>query len=141
MYALAVDDKEAPLIETPGARIKRARIERGLSEMQLAAAVGISKAAIVAQEAAGTENFPKLPNALKIAKVLGVSPWYIAFGKEETEVMPGVVHSAGAVSVSGSGLASQADLQSAEAEMRKNYKALGERLQKIEAALKKLLPD
>jgi transcriptional regulator with XRE-family HTH domain len=79
---------EEPLALTPGQRIQRLRKARGLSETDLAAAVGgIGEAAIKKLERAPKHtHFPRLDNALKIAAVLDADVWEIAFGDEAAQV-------------------------------------------------------
>jgi transcriptional regulator with XRE-family HTH domain len=75
-----MDDNES-LVETPGKRIQRLRERAGLSRVELAAIIGVGDAAIKkAENATGLKNFPQFDNALKMAVVLGVSPWDLAFG-------------------------------------------------------------
>lgn len=74
--------KPASLADTPGTRIQAARLKAGISLAGLADRIGTTEGAIRQIEAAGPENYPKLPNALKIAAVLGLDPWVVAFGAD-----------------------------------------------------------
>lgn len=63
---------------TLGARLKDARINKGLSQGELGDLVGVSQAAVGKVELDRTEN-PR--GILKYASVLGVSPDYLLFGE------------------------------------------------------------
>lgn len=69
-------------MDTPGGRIASARTKAGLSPAALAAKIGTTEGAIRQLEVGGPENYPKLPNALKIGVILGIDPWEIAFGQK-----------------------------------------------------------
>ena len=68
-----------------GDRIKELRLARGLTQEELGELTGLQKSAIAKYENGKTENM-KRAVIMKMAKALGVSPAYLAFGEEaETE--------------------------------------------------------
>lgn len=69
------------MTETFGERLKRLRLERGLTVAKLARAIDTSEGAIRALESGGTKS-PALHTGLRIALVLGVDPYALAFGAE-----------------------------------------------------------
>lgn len=66
--------------ETFGERLKRLRIEKGLTHTQLAYRVGLTEGAIRQMES-GAIKTATFPVGMKIAKVLKVNPSYLALGE------------------------------------------------------------
>lgn len=70
-------------IESPsGLRIRDLRIERGMSQEELADALGCRQEAVSAIERKGPKT---LRTTVKVAAALDVSPSYIAFGEHSAE--------------------------------------------------------
>lgn len=101
------------MADTPGGRIAAARTKAGLSPAALAAKIGTTEGAIRQLEVGGAENYPKLPNALKIGVVLGLDPWVIAFGSEASLERRRL----GAVAVAGGAAATELRSQQVRAEL------------------------
>jgi len=66
--------------ETFAERLKRLREQRGLTVGRLALRAGLTEAAIRKMEYGDTKGHG-LINGLKIAEVLGVDPWELAYGR------------------------------------------------------------
>ncbi len=68
-------------ITTPGARLRAARLERGLTQDALAAELGVSRSAVAQWE---TDRAGQIRgNLLRIAEVLGVSLEYLLHGDDK----------------------------------------------------------
>ncbi|WP_114913631.1 helix-turn-helix domain-containing protein [Acidibrevibacterium fodinaquatile] len=66
---------------TPGARLRAARLERGLTQDALAAELGVSRSAVAQWE---TDRAGQIRgNLLRIAEVLGVSLEYLLHGDDK----------------------------------------------------------
>jgi len=65
-----------------GGRLTRCRIEKGLTQQNLAVAVGTSQA-VVQRIETGKCKHPR--NIARIAKVLGVAPAWLMYGVEQAE--------------------------------------------------------
>lgn len=74
-------------MENVGQRIKRLRESRGLSAAQLARLASTTVNAIFKIEG-GYTKAPEFVAGLRMARALGVDPWYLAFG-EGTQDAPG----------------------------------------------------
>lgn len=73
--------------ETVGARIKSARMARGLTQSDLAAEVGVSRSAVAQWE---TERAGQVRgNLTRIASVLGVTVGYLLYGEDAPAPEPG----------------------------------------------------
>lgn len=76
-----------------GQRIKLARIEKGLSQVQLAAKVGLSNSVLISGYESGRVS-PPLKTIVKIAKILGKDLNYLILGKQNLtktgQVMEGI---------------------------------------------------
>lgn len=70
-----------------GARIKYMREKKGMTQPELAKAIGIKQPSLSAIEGGGTKS-PSAINLLKIAHVLEANPWWLATGEGEPEVLP-----------------------------------------------------
>ena len=68
----------APM-ETIGDRIRQCRIARGMTQLQLAEAVGVTKGAVSQWELGGTKNV-KLDTFLRLVEVLHTTPDYLVSG-------------------------------------------------------------
>lgn len=76
-------DKDKSLIEF-GARLRMAREEKKISQMQLADMIGTTKSAISAYENGMTN--PGLNIFIEMARTLGVSMQWLGTGKESIEL-------------------------------------------------------
>lgn len=65
---------------TPGSRIRTARLHRGMSESQLAKKLGITRNAVARMEIMTRDM--KISTVTRVAGVLGVPPEWIAFGED-----------------------------------------------------------
>lgn len=65
---------------TPGSRIRTARLHRGMSESQLAKKLGITRNAVARMEIMTRDM--KISTVIRVAGVLGVPPEWIAFGED-----------------------------------------------------------
>ena len=65
---------------TPGSRIRIARLHRGMTQPQLADKLGISQPAVAQMEIDVRDM--KMSTVTRIAEVLGVPPEWIAFGED-----------------------------------------------------------
>jgi len=73
--------------ETFAERLKRLREKRSMTVGQLALRAGLTEAAIRKMEYGDTKGHGFI-NGLKIAEVLGVDPWELAFGKRSKHAAP-----------------------------------------------------
>lgn len=73
--------------ETFAERLKRLREKRGITVGQLALRAGLTEAAIRKMEYGDTKGHGFI-NGLKIAEVLGVDPWELAFGRRSKHGAP-----------------------------------------------------
>jgi transcriptional regulator with XRE-family HTH domain len=71
-------------VEGFGARLRRLRLERGLSCTQLASRVGVTESAIRQMEN-GQTKIASFVVGLRIAKELGIAAWYLAHGRAGDE--------------------------------------------------------
>lgn len=69
-----------PIIQNVGNRIKDAREAKQLTQAGLAKLIDVSRTAVTQWESSMT--FPNLEKILELAKILGVSPEYIAFNRD-----------------------------------------------------------
>jgi transcriptional regulator with XRE-family HTH domain len=72
--------------ETLADRVKRLRLARGLSHSDLASKIGVTEGAIRHIETGETQE-PKLPLGAHLAELLGVSAYYLWFGREPSGVI------------------------------------------------------
>ncbi len=73
---------EEPTKSASGLRVRDLRIERGMSQEELADALGCRQEAVSAIERKGPKT---LRTTIKVAAALDVSPSYIAFGEHSAE--------------------------------------------------------
>lgn len=73
--------------ENVGARIKYMREKKGMTQPELAQAIGIKQPSMSAIEGGGTKS-PSAINLLKIAHVLEANPWWLATGEGEADALP-----------------------------------------------------
>lgn len=66
-------------METIGDRIKRRRLEQGMTQLQLAQIAGVTKGAVSQWELGGTKNL-KLEVFLKVCEALHTTPEYLVSG-------------------------------------------------------------
>lgn len=66
-------------MKTFGERVKEARLQRGLSQQDLADAIGMKSRSTINKIELGTRN-TKIETAKKIARALNVDPDYLVFG-------------------------------------------------------------
>lgn len=71
---------ENPIIQNVGTRIKDAREAKQLTQAGLAKLIDVSRTAVTQWESSMT--FPNLEKILELSKILGVSPEYIAFNRD-----------------------------------------------------------
>lgn len=70
----------------PGARIRAARIARGMTQADLAAAIGVSRSAVAQWE---TDRAGQVRgNLARIAEILGVSTDHLVGGKPMSDLTP-----------------------------------------------------
>lgn len=69
----------AERMETIGDRIKRRRLEQGMTQLQLAQVAGVTKGAVSQWELGGTKNL-KLDVFLKVCEALHTTPEYLVSG-------------------------------------------------------------
>lgn len=81
-------DSLTAMRETQGQRIRRLRRERGLTQKQLAEAVGVSRASVTQWES-GEIGELKSGSLLRTAEVLGTTPGYLETGREEPTLEAG----------------------------------------------------
>jgi transcriptional regulator with XRE-family HTH domain len=79
--SLRSEMRDETLVTTPGQRVRALREAAGLKETELAAKLGVSQQAIKNMESAGVDNYPSFPNGLKLGRIFGVAPEWIAFGE------------------------------------------------------------
>jgi len=75
-------DEETPEQNQAGLRIRDLRIERGMSQEELADVLGMRQEAVSALERKGPK---RISTAVKVAAALGVSPSLICFGEHSAE--------------------------------------------------------
>jgi transcriptional regulator with XRE-family HTH domain len=68
-----------PRVEGFGERLRRLRLDRGISCAQLANRVGVTEGAIRQMES-GQTKMASFVIGLRLAKELGTDPWYLANG-------------------------------------------------------------
>lgn len=73
------DSTEAPGIAGFPARLRRARLARGLTQEELATPLGLTRVAIARAEAGATT--PRLEHLEAMARALGVTGGWLAFGE------------------------------------------------------------
>ncbi len=73
--------------ETFGERLRRLRMSRGYSLMNLAMRVGLTEACIRQLESGRTRE-PRLGDGMRLAEVLGADPRYLAFGEGDPPPRP-----------------------------------------------------
>ena len=66
-------------VESFGERLRRLRLDRGVSCAQLAQRVGVTEGAIRQMES-GQTKIASFVIGLRLAKELGIDPWYLANG-------------------------------------------------------------
>lgn len=71
-------------METAGERVKKARLRAGLTQLDLAKAAHVSRAAVAQWESDETKHI-RPENLFRIAPLLGCSAQWLATGKEATE--------------------------------------------------------
>ena len=78
--------REAMEQDGPGGRIRAARLKRGMTQADLAAAVGVSRSAVAQWE---TERAGQVRgNIARIAAVLGISAGHLVGGEATTDLLP-----------------------------------------------------
>jgi transcriptional regulator with XRE-family HTH domain len=77
-------------------RLQRLRLAKGLSRRQLAIQAGIPQG-IISRLERGEQDYPSVPVAMRLAKVLGVSVDYLIgmYEDDESELFPTELVSAG----------------------------------------------
>lgn len=73
-----------PLMETMGARIRRLREAKGLTQPALAELCGVTKSAVSQWEDESTANI-KLEPFLRLCEHLGTDPRYLVWGPERVD--------------------------------------------------------
>ncbi len=77
--------------ETFGERVRRLRLARGMRVLDVAYAVGITEGAIRQMETGQTKS-ASLVVGLRLAKIFGVTPDYLATGVESRNEDTGLLH-------------------------------------------------
>lgn len=75
-------DDDTPETNAAGLRIRDLRIERNLSQEELADLLGMRQEAVSALERKGPK---RISTAIKVAAALGVSPSFVCFGEHSAE--------------------------------------------------------
>jgi transcriptional regulator with XRE-family HTH domain len=71
-------------VESFGERLRRLRLDRGVSCAQLAQRVGVTEGAIRQMES-GQTKIASFVIGLRLAKELGIDPWFLANGVADDE--------------------------------------------------------
>lgn len=68
-------------METIGDRVKRLREQRGWTQAQLTAKMGVNSATTLSRIENGVTKEMRMPMAQKLAEIFGVTPEYIMYGE------------------------------------------------------------